>query len=172
MGNLIRNGKSFTPFLRNNNVYPAQFDNSDLIFKDGKWYQADKFNVVLSATGAQYISIVDGNLEFSNSVTGFSINPLDTTQTFYLQIFFDTKTDAGGQSGTCDIGADAKQCIETGTGRRSWHDMFNLEVGQPHELYQTCTITNTGLFFAGGNLIITEIRAGFGSKITIKNWIN
>lgn len=147
-------------------------DNSDLIFKNGQWYNTDKFNVVLSATGAQYISIVNGNLEFNNGSTGFSISPVDTTQKFYLQIFFDTMTNAGAQSGRCVIGADAKQCLETASGRLSWHDMFKLEAEQPHELYQTCTKTNTGLFFAGGYLIIKEIRAGFGSKITIKSWVD
>ena len=102
-------------------------DNSNYLYKDGKFYTSSEFNFHWSPS--QPVTIVNNQLVFDNS--GFSINvdpigPETNGQYFVVEVIFQpTVANARmfAQTGVCEVNADAYLCASKGTGRHSYHDL-------------------------------------------------
>lgn len=130
------------------------------LFSNGEWKNSDIINHTLSATGAEWLAIEDGCLIYKDSPTGVSFNIVDTTKKFYLFIEFTaTISSVYCQSGRCVIGADARLCQNTGSGRYSYHDMYNISNTKTYMLNNFLNQFNQGLFFSGNNISISKIYA-------------
>ncbi len=136
-----------------------------LIFSNGEWHNDDKFDVVLSQTGASDLSIVDGNLEF-NVDTGFSISANPTSQ-FAICVEFEKLSSSNGfiQTGRCAIGADAKLVMTTGSQRYSYHDV-TISGTETCLWTNTNSVSNDALFVAGSHLKIKHIYGWIGNMLS------
>lgn len=172
-----------TKSITENGTYTASSDSLDgyssvtvevesndeiVIFEDGEYKNSDKFAVTNSTTGASGISIVDGNLVLAGARgngTGVSIAPVDSTKRFVI-IFDYIATGENNanwiETGLCVVGADAGACINSGTGRYSYHDSGYINTGVEGTWTNINTGTSSGVFIGiNGEITISKIYGQF-----------
>ena len=135
--------------------------NKYVLFSEGQWQNLDRFDVTLSETGAQYLSIVNGELVYGNGTTGFSVYSKTDTP-FVLVIDFYSTSGFYMQTGRCARGADARVVQETGQNRYSYHN-WNPDYGLPYAVkiqkIGDSYAAGHALFVSGTNYMIKSVYA-------------
>jgi len=92
-----------------------------VIFENGKWQNSNLFDVTISPTGSEYLSIVNGELVYGAITTGITLYSKANNPFILVAAFYTSPSGMYLQTGRCVRGADAKVCQETGTDRYSYH---------------------------------------------------
>jgi len=119
-----------------------------VIFENGKWQNDNLFDVTISETGSEYISIVNGELVYGNDTTGISLYSKLNHPFILVVSFYSSPTGMYMQTGRCIRGADARICQNTGQDRISFHD-WNAN----YEIPYGTAVENIGYYFAGTQAI-------------------
>lgn len=147
-------------------IYDGNNDDTITVFENGQWVNSDKIAVVTSTSGASGISIVDNKLVLAGARgngTGFSLSTVDTTKAFLFSFDYEA-TGAGNanwiETGRCVTGADAGACINSGTGRYSYHDSGYINTGVTGSWSNINTVANSALFLGiNGEVTISKVYA-------------
>jgi hypothetical protein len=146
-----------------------------VIFEDGKWQNANLFDVTISPTGSEYISIVNGELVYGNGTTGISIYSKTNTPFALVVSFYTSQSGMYMQTGRCVRGADARICQNTGTDRYSYHN-WNPSYNLPYAVAIESLISNAdtqAVFLSGDRYFVKGLYAyDFQNSYCINYWSN
>ena len=136
-----------------------------LLFGDGEWQNTDLFDVTISPTGAEDLSIdSDGNLIYGANTTGISVFCKDTTKTFGYLAEFEITGSSYMQTGRCVKGADAKRCQNEGYQRLSFHGDSLSNTSLLYLMGNCIANTTEAIFFSGLNAKIRHIYVWYGEN--------
>ena len=151
------------------------FTSPYVIFENGKWQNTNLFDVTISQTGSEYISIVNGELVYGNGTTGISLYSKNNTPFSLVAAFYTSPTGMYMQTGRCVRGADARVCQSTGSGRYSYHS-WNPSYELPYAVAIESLISNAdtqAVFLSGSNYSIKSLYAfNFQNNYCINYWSN
>ena len=133
-----------------------------VIFENGEWQNSNLFDVTISETGSQYLSIVNGELVYGNGTTGITLYSKSNNPFVLVAAFYTSPTGMYMQSGRCVRGADARVCQETGQNRYSYHNWsisYELPYATAIENINASYASTQAVFLSGSNYYVKGLYA-------------
>ncbi len=147
-----------------------------VIFENGKWQNSNLFDVTISPTGGEYISIVNGELVYGNGTTGITFYSKTGIAFVAVVSFYTSSNGMYMQTGRCVRGADARVVQSTGTDRYSYHNWnpsYELPYAVALERVDASYAQSQAIFFSGNNYTIKSIYAyDVQNSYCINSWVN